>query len=203
MAESNQERVTCPSCGKGYRWQAALTGREVPCKHCGTAFIIPDQPGVGLSIEPSEPEDDGLYDLASDPDEERELPPAYVVEKTARDPSAATPSIETSESAATVTLDEPSEPADTGEPQVHISEAAKAARREEQRIAAANEVPEKSWRDYKWLIILIAVLLLFSCIWLAMDRFGDFVDDPTKQSFHIEQYNSLVAMQTNNRGEQR
>lgn len=61
-----QQRVTCPSCGKGYRWQASLINRRVPCKQCDTEFRVPDAPGVGLAIEPEPLTDDGTYDLDYD-----------------------------------------------------------------------------------------------------------------------------------------
>ena len=185
MAESDQERVTCPGCGKGYRWQPSLAGREVPCKQCGSAFIIPDQPGTGLTIASNEHEDDGLYDLASDPDEERDLPPAHVAPTPTPilDQNDQPPADDASEPA----IAPPSEPDDdahSGEPQVHISEAAKASRREEQRIAAATTEPERSWRDYKWLFILLALIGLGLSLMWALGRFAEFMDDPTPQSMH-------------------
>ncbi len=64
MADSSNERVTCPDCGKGYRWQDKLVGRVVPCKQCDTKFSVPDAPGVGVAYAP-EPvtNHDGTYDL--------------------------------------------------------------------------------------------------------------------------------------------
>jgi hypothetical protein len=67
------QRVTCPSCSKGYRWQASLIGREVSCKQCGDAFTVPQTPGVGIAVQPEPADDDGMYDLAVD---EADLTPA-------------------------------------------------------------------------------------------------------------------------------
>lgn len=59
-----QQRVTCPTCSKGYRWQASLVGKRVPCKQCETVFLVPDAPGVGLAINSIG--EDGTYDLDLD-----------------------------------------------------------------------------------------------------------------------------------------
>lgn len=66
MPDPNSERVTCPSCGKGYRWQFELAGRIVPCKACQTPFIVPGAPGAGLPLEPEPTGEDGLYELDLD-----------------------------------------------------------------------------------------------------------------------------------------
>ena len=63
---NSQERVTCPGCGKGYRWQTKLIDRKVPCKACGMEFIVPTAPGTGIAIEPDPRADDGTYDLDLD-----------------------------------------------------------------------------------------------------------------------------------------
>jgi hypothetical protein len=68
MKDRANQRVTCPGCGKGYRWQETLVGRVVPCKQCDTQFTVPVAPGAGLPIEP--PGDDGTYEL--DIDESKE-----------------------------------------------------------------------------------------------------------------------------------
>ncbi|MFK7789904.1 MAG: hypothetical protein AB8C95_10495 [Phycisphaeraceae bacterium] len=65
MSESKQ-RVTCPGCDKGYRWQASLIGRRVPCKQCGTEFRVPDAPGIGITHQPDSIAEDGTYDLDFD-----------------------------------------------------------------------------------------------------------------------------------------
>jgi hypothetical protein len=62
-----QERVTCPSCSKGYRWQSKLIGRKVTCKQCSTEFEVPIAPGVGISLAPVT--DDGTYELDLDAEE--------------------------------------------------------------------------------------------------------------------------------------
>jgi len=64
MADDSGSQVSCPACGKGYRWQAPLAERTVPCKQCGESFVVPDQPGPGLPLEPTT--DDGLYELQMD-----------------------------------------------------------------------------------------------------------------------------------------
>lgn len=65
MPEENHQRVSCPSCGKGYRWQPSLTGRAVPCKQCGAEFEVPDAPGVGVALNEAPPGESGVYDLAA------------------------------------------------------------------------------------------------------------------------------------------
>ena len=69
MPSSSSERVTCPTCGKGYRWQANLVGRKVTCKACGGEFEVPSAPGEGIAIEPEPVADDGTYELDLDADE--------------------------------------------------------------------------------------------------------------------------------------
>lgn len=68
MPDPPPHRVTCPACGVGYRWRAEHIGGTVACKQCGDAFIVPDQPGPGLVIEPAG--DDGLFELADTEDEQ-------------------------------------------------------------------------------------------------------------------------------------
>lgn len=69
MPSSSSERVTCPDCGKGYRWQSNLVGRKVTCKACGSEFEVPSAPGEGIAIEPEPVADDGTYELDLDTDE--------------------------------------------------------------------------------------------------------------------------------------
>jgi len=64
MPDPASPRVTCPGCGKGYRWQEALAGRLVPCKSCGSRFAVPDSPGVGAALEPID--DGSTYELSTD-----------------------------------------------------------------------------------------------------------------------------------------
>ncbi len=184
MASSDSEQVTCPSCSKSYRWKADLAGRSVPCKQCGKSFIIPDQPGLGLAEQPApqpkHAEEDDLYELATDPDDEPELPPAFKsppVPK-AEDPSpppTADPYGATDTAQDPVVADDV-EASHTSEPAVHISEAAKASRREQQRIAAAESEAARSWQDYKGWIILASVVGLFVIIYLAMYAFSSALD---------------------------
>ncbi|MEM6504290.1 MAG: zinc-ribbon domain-containing protein [Planctomycetota bacterium] len=63
-----QERVTCPGCGKAFRWQSKLIGRQVPCKHCGAEFEVPIAPGEGVLIKPAPDPvaEDGTYELDLD-----------------------------------------------------------------------------------------------------------------------------------------
>lgn len=168
MASTNSERIPCPSCGKTYRWKPELANRKVVCQACQTEFTFPAQPIQEKAPPPAE--DDGLYDLASDPDEERELPPAYV-------PPAVTPTepkAEGSESTPPAVTTSDASDADDGEPQVHISEAAKATRREEQRIAAAAELEAASSKKvYKWLIIALIVVCVVVIGYWAMNHFSD------------------------------
>lgn len=65
MATPSSERVTCPNCGKGYRWQTKLIGRRVPCKQCNEPFDVPEAPGEGIAIAPAVTED-GTYELDFD-----------------------------------------------------------------------------------------------------------------------------------------
>ncbi|MFK7789903.1 MAG: hypothetical protein AB8C95_10490 [Phycisphaeraceae bacterium] len=164
MEASNSERVICPNCRKPYRWQATLAGRTIPCKECDTEFIIPDQPGLGLTVakQPVVKEED-LYELASDPDEELELPPAHK--------TPPKPPIQDHEPSPSTPTDSDKEDAPS-EPNIHISEAAKASRREQQRIAAAEQEAERTWRDHKGLITLASIVGLFVIIYLAMLYFS-------------------------------
>lgn len=68
MPDQPPQRVTCPACGVGYRWRAEHVGGTVACKQCGNDFIVPDQPGPGLMIEPAG--DDGIFELADTEDEQ-------------------------------------------------------------------------------------------------------------------------------------
>jgi hypothetical protein len=189
MPSSESEPVTCPECGKGYRWQPALVGKSVPCKQCGTTFEIPSQPGKGVLPKPA---DDGLYELAANPDDEPELPPAYEVSKAPpteeQAPSAAEPVIDTRPVDTTDRIADTAEDSPS-EPEVHLSEAAKAARREQQRIAAVENEPQPKWWQQKWLIIVVALLALFGIIYWAMHAFSDAMEDGlhnTMQPHHVE-----------------
>lgn len=64
MTDIANQRVSCPTCGAGYRWRAELVGKEVPCKQCDTHFIVPDQAGTGLTLDPVG--SGGGYELASE-----------------------------------------------------------------------------------------------------------------------------------------
>lgn len=63
MSTDDQQRVTCPECGKGYRWDTKLIGRAVACRQCEVRFevpIAPGKPGTRLDAPASE---DGIYEL--------------------------------------------------------------------------------------------------------------------------------------------
>lgn len=179
MSTPDQDRVTCPSCGKGYRWKPSLVGQAVPCKQCGTAFEIPGEPGPGQLPQPAD--DDGMYELASNPDlDAPPPPPAYQpppsdkpAQQNAPPPTAPTAPAESSITA------EPSPTSSilNAEQPAYVSDETKAARREELRIAAAEAASARSWRDYKWLIIVLALLCLFGIIYWAMYLFSDAVDE--------------------------
>lgn len=107
MAETGGERVTCPDCGRGYRWQSSLAGKVVPCKQCSSPFTVPNAPGVGIAeAPPPEPEatepagpadegaavgDDGTYDIAIDePEPEAPAEPEPEAAPEAQAPAAPT-----------------------------------------------------------------------------------------------------------------
>lgn len=200
MPSSESERVTCPKCGKGYRWQPALVGKSVTCKQCGTEFQVPNKPGMGVLPQPA---DDGLYELAADPDDEPELPPAYEMPKSlptqtptaSQDEPAVNPTHDP-EQATTADRDEDS----PSEPQVHLSEAAKAARREAQRVAAAESERQPKWWQQKWLIIAAALLLLFVIIYWAIYAFSEAMEDGLHNTMQQGQAAFCVASESTQPG---
>eukprot|EP00752_Nemacystus_decipiens_P013926 g12362.t1 len=179
MPTPDQELVTCPSCGKGYRFKPTLIGKSVTCKACGNSFLFPSQPGAGKAPEPVE--DDGLYELASDPDIDE--PPAPPPVRATPSPSspAVEPAVKTTAEPAIKPAVEPpasavqTDPAptssllDTEEP-AYVSDAVKAARREEQRIAAVADATEEKWWQKKWVLVAIGLLILFLIIYWAMHQ---------------------------------
>jgi hypothetical protein len=165
--------------------------RLVPCKACGAEFKIPEAPGVALLIEPTA--DDGLYELASDPDDEPTPPPAAPVvpkledapqstrtnESAVTDPPVSTEASSTTPAEAShagVHPDAVSDADESAEQEVYVSDAVKARRREEQRIAAAANEPARSWRDFKGLITIGGIIALFAVIYLAMLIFSSGMD---------------------------
>lgn len=158
MTEPTNEHVDCPSCGKAYRWKSTLVGRLVPCKKCGTEFTVPSKPGVGVAIDAASDSEDSVYALAVDID-------ALPDEPAAKPRPPATPKAEHQPPPAAVTpTDKPDASEQADAPVKELSEAAKARRREEQRLAAAAAEPAHDWRDYKPLIILVSVLLIAGLI---------------------------------------
>lgn len=191
MSDPKDPQVTCPSCSATYRWHADQAGRIVPCKQCGTRFAVPDQPGRGLVAE-AHPQADtdahlqtrtdtetdaGIYELADDPDEEPPAPPPAYTPPTERE-KPATPQPRntppTAPAPPAVSTGGDSAAASAGEAK-HLSEAAKAARREQQRLAAAEAEAARSWRDFKWLYIALGLLVFLSALIWSMYALRDWL----------------------------
>ncbi len=69
MSDIDPQRVSCPGCGKGYRWDTQLVGRAVECRKCGARFEVPDAPGLpGIRLD-TPVTDDGTYELDLGEDE--------------------------------------------------------------------------------------------------------------------------------------
>lgn len=69
MSDTESQRVTCPGCGKGYKWDTHLVGRAVECRQCTVRFEVPNAPGSpGLRLD-SPVTDDGTYELDLGEDE--------------------------------------------------------------------------------------------------------------------------------------
>ncbi len=184
MPTEDQALVTCPSCGKGFRFKPEYSGKTVSCKACGNNFIFPSQPGTGKTPEPVKKpaEDGGLYELASDPDIDEPPPPPPVRPKPsvpAVEPAVkTTPEASAGTPASSAQTDPPpsSSLLDTEEP-AYVSDAIKAARREEQRIAAVANATEEKWWQQKWVMIVVGLLILFGVIYWAMSRFSDAMEE--------------------------
>ena len=93
------------------------------------------------------------------------------------------------------------EEADNGEPEVHVSEAAKAARREAQRIAAAEEQAVRTWRDYKWLWIVLGLLVLLIIIYWGIYQFSDAMEDGLHNTMRPEHRELITISITPDQGE--
>ena len=63
MSDTTPQRVNCPGCGKGYRWDLGLVGQKVNCRKCGVHFAVPDQPGGAGKLLDAPPAEDGTYEL--------------------------------------------------------------------------------------------------------------------------------------------
>ncbi|MEM6258682.1 MAG: hypothetical protein AAGI37_10265 [Planctomycetota bacterium] len=195
MPASDNERVTCPSCGKRYRWQADLIGRQVTCKQCGEGFVVPDAPGPGVAITPEPAVDDGTYELDFDALNEPEAPPPAFKPQAAEheapidEHQPPAPVIDTS-------ADKPdAQNAPGGEPsdqEAYVSEATKAARREEQRIAAAANEPQRKWWQQKWLVVVVGLLILLGLIYWVMLQFSDAMDEGLHNTMKDDPYQIIV-----------
>jgi len=172
MPDPYHAHVTCPTCGKSYRWQPSAAGRKFPCKQCGEQFTVPSAPGIGISDKP-QPQDESAqtYELADYDDEPvaeharfKPAPKAEQKEDHDTSRSAAAPKPQpASDPGPTESKEEPRE----------LSEAARATRREQQRIAAATSEPVRTWRDYKTLITLAVILGVVILIVLGMYTLSD------------------------------
>ena len=194
MPTPDQEPVTCPGCGKAFRFKPELAGKRVTCKACGEPFDFPELPKP--AAPPPPPADDaGLYELASDPElDDPTPPPAFVPEPTTTPepteqaeqvvkPPMEPPATSASDQAQTTPT---SSILDAEEP-AYVSDAVKAARREEQRIAAMADATEEKWWKQKWFFVVIGLLILFAIIYWAMTQFSDAMDDGLHNTLHYEQ----------------
>lgn len=167
-----QERVTCPSCGKGYRWQTKLIDRKVPCKACGAEFRVPTAPGVGVAIQPEPVGDDGTYDLDLDESEDTPASPAHhaVPAKRGKCPSCNSPvregaalcmncgfNMAEGKKVQTEIAATPAEPAEEDSGKL-----TKQMQRDME--AAADTFRQYQWQEYKLPIILLCVGLVFVLI---------------------------------------
>ncbi|MEX0885655.1 MAG: hypothetical protein WD009_04370 [Phycisphaeraceae bacterium] len=80
MAQASQGRISCPHCGKHYRWKAELAGKKVTCK-CGQKMRLPSESG-------GEAEALGPPPAPADPGES-----TYGLDMTEDDPAANKPRI--------------------------------------------------------------------------------------------------------------
>src|SRR5262245_19522245 len=68
MAQVEEAKFSCQSCGAKYRWKPELAGRKVKCK-CGAVMTAPAQnPAAARSSSrgSDEPDLDAMYDLAEE-----------------------------------------------------------------------------------------------------------------------------------------
>ncbi|MFN3167253.1 MAG: hypothetical protein ACE37H_09350 [Phycisphaeraceae bacterium] len=184
MPDAETDKVTCPSCGKGYRWKPVLVGRLVPCRKCGTEFTVPRHPGVGQALDSSDDGQDSVYALAVDIDDLPEPavppPPAAMVDQTDHAEAARheppAPAVKTNDVPTGASPGGTGESDDASDEPAHVSEAAKAKRREEQRLAAAAAEPARSWRDYKLLIILGGLIVVVALAVWVLTSVSDALD---------------------------
>ncbi|MFI4859655.1 MAG: hypothetical protein ACIAXF_03120 [Phycisphaerales bacterium JB063] len=75
MSDSASQRVSCPGCGKGYRWDLGLVGQAVNCRQCGADFAVPAEPGGVGDLLDAPPAADGTYELDLESTVEPSPPP--------------------------------------------------------------------------------------------------------------------------------
>ena len=67
MAQVEEAKFSCQSCGAKYRWKPELAGKKVKCK-CGTVMTVSAKPpgSERRQAASDEPDLDALYDLAEE-----------------------------------------------------------------------------------------------------------------------------------------
>lgn len=170
MSES-QQRVTCPGCDKGYRWQASLIGRLVPCKQCGAEFRVPDAPGIGIANQPEPVAEGGTYDLDFDAIDDTPASPAHhaVPAANGKCPSCNSPVRE----GATLCMNCGFNMVEGKKVQTNIaagttsteSDSNKMSKRIQRDMETAEETyRQHAWQEYTLPIILLCVGLVFALI---------------------------------------
>lgn len=149
----------------------------------------PDQPN---KINPSEP-DDGLYELANDPDaDQTPLPPAYQPPPQAESaPTSPTGPASPDQAKPAASLLDSEEPA-------YVSDEVKARRREEQRIAAMANATEDKWWQQKWVRITLGLLILLGILYWIMLQFSDAVEDGLHKTMRPSNTPTTALIHTNN-----
>ena len=168
MSDASQ-RVTCPGCGKGYRWQSTLAGKKVPCKQCGETFTVPNAPGTGLADHQAPVTEDGTYEL------DINEPASQTTHKTAphngKCPSCNSPiraaavlcmncgfNVAEGKKLKTAVAETPAEAEEIEKPDRHIR------RLERDMATAADTHQQYLWQEYRLPIILLCVGLALSLI---------------------------------------
>lgn len=78
MSESSS--ITCPNCGKQYKWKPQLAGKKTQCSGCQQKLRIPVKPddpveAIGGLLKDQSHESEGAYELAFDDDQDKHLDP--------------------------------------------------------------------------------------------------------------------------------